>query len=150
MPSLADAQSVRDLGAVQPVSGTVGISGIIASVPSATSNSAGTLVSKIQSTASTNAVNIKTGSSRLYGVVLANKAATTLYVRLYNKATAPVAGTDSPAMVIPVLAGSTLREYFSVPISFSLGLGIAITGLAADLDATITAADDVIGSVLYI
>jgi hypothetical protein len=65
-------------------------------------------------------------------------------VKLYNKATAPTVGTDVPEMVIRVLAGSNIELTPGLQgYRFPLGLGIAITGLAADTDTTAVAAGQV-------
>ena len=78
-----------------------------------------------------------------------NTGATAAFVKLYNKATAPTVGTDVPEMIIPVPAAvsgvpgaAELRPGF-IAYRFALGLGIAITGGAADTDTTAVAAGQV-------
>lgn len=103
----------------------------------------------VNSAASTNGVLILTGTSGLQGVYATNTGAAAAYVKLYNKATAPTVGTDVPSMIIPVPAAvSGVPGVASVATPFqgyrfALGLGIAITGGAADADTTAVLAGQV-------
>lgn len=103
----------------------------------------------LNSAASTNAALILTGTSGLQAFYATNTGATPVYVKLYNKATAPVVGTDVPAMILVVPAAvSGVPGVCTLPIGFSgfrfaLGLGIGITGGAADADTTAVAAGQV-------
>ncbi len=103
----------------------------------------------VNSIASTNSALIITGTSGLQAFWATNTGATAAYVKLYNKATAPIVGTDVPEMIIPVpAAASGVPGIASVSIGFSgfrfaLGLGIAITGGVADSDTTAVAAGQV-------
>jgi hypothetical protein len=104
----------------------------------------------LNSAASTNAALILTGTSGLQAFHATNTGATPAFVKLYNKATAPVVATDVPAMIIPVPAAAGGVPGVSPPLTpafigfrFPLGLGIAITGGAADNDATAVAAGQV-------
>ena len=93
-------------------------------------------------------VNVKSSAANVYGWVLTNNAAAARFVKLYNKATAPTVGTDTPYMTIQVPAGQTISAMFSVPISFSLGVGIGATVNVADADATAPSANDVVANLL--
>jgi hypothetical protein len=103
----------------------------------------------VNSLATTNAALILTGTSGLQAFYATNTGAAAAYVKLYNKATAPTVGTDVPEMIIPVPAAAAgvpgaveLTPGFNA-YRFALGLGIAITGGAADADTTIVAAGQV-------
>jgi hypothetical protein len=114
-------------------------------------NNTGTAsVFKFTAAASTNAALVGTSLRRLIGWTLTNTTATVKYFRFYNKATAPTVGTDSPYFVIPIPANSTVTERTEGGIFISLGLGISCTGAIADLDATATAGNDVIGAIFYV
>lgn len=94
--------------------------------------------------ASTNGALIKAGSTRIVGGILNNVSAALKYVKLYNKATAPTVGTDTPYLTIPLGPGQAL--WVPMPpqmLIFPTGLGIAITGAAAAADTTAVAAGDV-------
>ena len=103
----------------------------------------------LNSLATTNGALILTGTSGLHAFYASNIGATTAYVKLYNKATAPTVGTDVPAMVIPVPSNATDGlGTATLPIGtngfrFALGLGIAVTGGVADSDTTAVAAGQV-------
>jgi hypothetical protein len=103
----------------------------------------------LNSAASTNGALILTGTSGLHAFYATNTGATAAYVKLYNKATAPTVGTDVPAMILPIAAavagvpGVALLPIGYQGFRFALGLGIAITGGAADADTTAVAAGQV-------
>jgi len=103
----------------------------------------------INSAASTNGQLVLTGSSGLQAFFASNTGATAAYVKLYNKATAPTVGTDVPAMIVtvPAAVAGVPGEKQIIPgfsgYRFALGLGLAITGAAADADTTAVAAGQV-------
>jgi hypothetical protein len=103
----------------------------------------------INSAASTNGQLVLTGTSGLQALYATNEGAAAAFVKLYNKATAPVVGTDVPAMVIPVPAavGGVPGVAQIIPgfngYRFALGLGLAITAGAADTDTAAVAAGQV-------
>ena len=133
------------VSATQPVSGTV-----TATVTAGTVNPVVPATPYfVNSAASTNGALILTGTSGLQAFYATNTGAAVAYVKLYNKATAPTVGTDVPEMIIPVpAAASGVPGVATLPIGFSgfrfaLGLGIAITGAAADNDTTAVTAGQV-------
>ncbi|RWI06793.1 MAG: hypothetical protein EOQ89_03425 [Mesorhizobium sp.] len=118
-----------------------------------TSPVSGTLTHKLIAAATTNATLVKTAASKLIGGYLFNSSAAVKYFKLFNKATAPVPGTDTPVLTfaIPAGGGLPLASILSdTGHSFTLGLGYSITGLPADLDNTAVAAGDVIVNLLYV
>jgi hypothetical protein len=131
--------------ATQPVSGTV-----TATVTAGTVNPVVPATPYIlNSAASTNEALILTGTSGLQAFYATNTGATVAFVKLYNKATAPTVGTDVPEMIIPVPAavsgvpGKAELSAGFIAYRFALGLGIAVTGGAADNDTTAVAAGQV-------
>lgn len=84
---------------------------------------------------------------QLYYIAARNTSASAdVYLKLYNKATAPVAGTDTPVMtiVIPFSGGVFVPITIGVAL-FPLGIGFALTGGAADNDVTVIAAGQITG-----
>jgi hypothetical protein len=90
---------------------------------------------------STNATLVHTGNSLLKTAIVVNTTTTVYYLKLYNKATAPICGTDIPKwnVPIPVGANSTIGG-FVLPLAdglqFPLGFGFCLTGALADNDTT--------------
>jgi hypothetical protein len=90
---------------------------------------------------------VKNAPGFLTGFMLINQAAAWRYVKFYDKATAPVVGTDVPKMTIPLPPASGIPLSPSDGIYFSLGIGIAATTAIADADVGAPAANDVVASV---
>lgn len=100
----------------------------------------------LQSVSGTNANLVKSGSGVLYNVAATNMVALgARYVKLYDKATVPVPGTDVPIMVIPLppAGGHVLENYGTVGLRFQNGIGVAITAGLLGLDVTAISAGDV-------
>ena len=94
------------------------------------------------SAASTNSTNVKGSAGTLFGLVATNNGAAAMFVKLYNKATAPTVGTDTPILVLSIPAnGVPLSLNFgTLGHRFSTGIGFAMTNLIADSDTTAIAA----------
>jgi hypothetical protein len=114
----------------------------------ANATNAGT-IAKILSAASTNATLVKATAGRVYGWSLSNTTAAYKFVKLFNKATAPVPGTDVPVFTIGIPANSSVSISHPAGMAFATGIGYSITNLAADADTTVVAASDVLGSIVY-
>lgn len=104
---------------------------------------------KVIAAASTNATSTKATAGRVVAYDFHNNAAAARYVKFYNKATAPVVGTDVPTKVVALPAGGS--KTISIPggIAFATGIAYAIVTGAADADATAVAANDVVGGFEY-
>lgn len=93
---------------------------------------------------SANSVNntlIKAIPTTLVSAAFSNNAVTAAFIKFFDKATLPVAGTDTPVFTLNVPAGS--QAIITIPLAFSVGLGIAITNLVGDLDNTAVAAGQI-------
>jgi hypothetical protein len=103
------------------------------------------------SAATTNATSVSANPCDLYHISATNTTASLKYLKLYNKKTAPVVGTDIPVMTIALQPSNVLTQIpIDLGLYFNLGLAAAITGAAADADATVVAAGDVVGlNILY-
>ncbi len=97
----------------------------------------------VDSLGSTNEILISAGVHRVYSADIVNTTGATKYVRLYDKVTAPIPGTDISKRVIAVPATSSVHLEWAAGDNYASGLGIAITGAAAYNDATAVAAHDV-------
>jgi len=94
--------------------------------------------------------NIKASAGQVGGWYLYNNAATTVYVKLYNKASAPILASDTPKMTIPVPSGGAANVEISSGIEFDTGIGWACTTGVADNDTGSPAANDMVANLLYI
>jgi hypothetical protein len=103
---------------------------------------------KVNSAASTNSTLLQAGASTALRVALTNNTAATKYLKLYDKATAPVVGTDVPLCTLGIPPNAALNVQ-DLRLCGALGLGYGITGAAADNDTTVTAVNDVTGLIQY-
>ena len=111
------------------------------------------LTSRIPSSAATtNATVAKASIGEVHSITAMNTTASPKFLKLYNKATAPTVGTDTPVMTL-ALPVSNAPYVLPLPHGghyFSLGISYALTGAAADADATALALGDVVGlNILY-
>lgn len=117
----------------------------------AATTSTGLLFAKVLAAASTNATSVKASAAALYGWHLVNNATTTRYVRIFNLAVAPTMGTSSPVFVLPLPpSGGAVLTPGLLSLPLATGFSYAITAAAADLDTTVCAANDVVGTFFYI
>jgi len=103
----------------------------------------------ITSAATNNSTNVKAGRGAVYGWSISNTTAAIKYVKLYNKATAPTCGTDTPVIRIGVPATSTVSYVNPIGINMPTGLGYCIVTGAADTDNTAVAANDIFLNLSY-
>lgn len=99
----------------------------------------------LNAAATTNATSVKTSAASLYSLFATNTGAAVRYLKLYNKASAPTVGTDTPVLTIPIPAGGFVNPPLgAMGIRFATGLAFAITTGAADSDtAAVSAANEV-------
>jgi hypothetical protein len=102
----------------------------------------------IISAATTNLKFLKKGRGSFYGISLSNSAATPAFIRVFDKASAPV-DADTPIATFCIQAESQSNFFLPIPIKIELGLGLNITGAAVIGDATAVAVDQVVGSMFY-
>lgn len=101
-------------------------------------------------TADTNLAVVKASAGRVHGYAIANTSASVKFVKLYNKASAPVVASDVPLRTIMIPAGGIAAYHVGHGLAgFSAGIAIAATGAAADTDATALAAGDLLISIDY-
>lgn len=99
----------------------------------------------VSSAASTNATSGKATTGWLFGVVAYNTNAAVRYLKIYNKASAPTVGTDTPVMTIPLPPTSYVQIPYDAPFYFSLGIAYALTTGSADNDTGAVGAADIVG-----
>lgn len=105
----------------------------------------------VNSAATTNATSVRASAARLMMVVASNVNAAARYLKLYDKASAPVVGTDVPLLTIPIPAtGQVSVELGAMGLNFANGLALAITAGAADTDVAAVAAAEVKVAGMYL
>lgn len=93
--------------------------------------------------ASTNATVAKASAGDLFTAVGYNAAATLRYLKIYNKATAPTVGTDTPVLTLAL--PPTAAFAFDFPSQyFSTGIAYALTTGVADSDTGALTAGDIL------
>jgi hypothetical protein len=94
------------------------------------------------SAASTNATSLKVSAGQIYGFSISNANTSARYFKIYNKASAPTVGTDTPIMTVQVPGNGTVIRAFPVGLALGTGIAWAATGGIADGDTTAIGAND--------
>lgn len=95
--------------------------------------------------ATTNATNVKGSAGRVYKIQLQNTIGVARYLRLFDKATAPVPGTDTPVKTIPIPVSTVYNlDFGDIGYYFANGIGFAITQGVADNDTLACGANDIL------
>lgn len=131
-----------------PVAGTAMPSVGVQSAPSSTSNGTSTFHHLI-SAATTNATSVKASAGSVTSIQASNNGATVAYLKIYNKASAPTVGTDTPikTYLIPINGTLTVETFHYKRMS--TGIAYAITGGMAVADTTAVGAAQVSVSIDY-
>lgn len=113
-----------------------------------TSSNAGGIASTyrlLSAAASTNATSVKTSAGRIYQLVGYNVSTGVRYLKLYNKASAPTVGTDTPFKTIAIPPGQAfVIDNGDLGYYCSAGIAFAWTQAVTDADTTALAAGDIV------
>lgn len=91
---------------------------------------------------SVNSTLVRAGVGAIATINGVNAAAAVRYLKLYDKATAPTIGTDTPIATFHLLASVPFSFSFPKGLAVALGIGYGFTTAAADNStAAVTAAD---------
>lgn len=102
------------------------------------------------SAATTNATSVKTSVGVISEITLSNNSANLRYFKLYNKASAPTVGTDTPIRTIMIPANTTIQLNFpGAGLRLATGIAFAVTGGVALADTTAIAANEIIVGMSY-
>lgn len=119
--------------------------------PLASASANGQTSSRVDSAASTNATSLKASAGTIVNIDVFNVAAYDVFLKFYNKASAPTVGTDTPIWTIPIKSGTGYSRSFPLGgKACATGVAYAITKLQADSDTTVVAAHDLTGSIDWI
>lgn len=107
-------------------------------------------VSAANSANSTNATSAKGSAGRLHGYAVYNSNASPRYLKIYNKASAPTVGTDTPFWRVLIPAGGGANVSFPSPgITLGTGIAWALTTGAADSDTGAVASNEIQVNITY-
>lgn len=103
---------------------------------------------KLISAATTNATSVKASAGTVGYITASNTNAAARYLKLYNKASAPTVGTDTPVHTF-LIPGNTAGAGTNIPlppqgINFTTGIAFATTTGAPDSDTGAVALNEVI------
>jgi cephalosporin hydroxylase len=103
---------------------------------------------KLISAASTNATSVKGSAGKIGYLTASNINAAARYLKIYNKASAPTVGTDTPVHTF-LIPGGTTGAGTNIPlpsegIALGTGIAFALTTGAADADTGAVASAEVI------
>lgn len=110
------------------------------------------LAQYIFSLATTNATLVKNTTGSIGAIHLYSTLTTTVvaYLKLYNKATAPIPGTDVPIAVYKIGNAQSLSIEFPKGLRFTQGIGFAITRGASPVDTAAIGLGEITGQIVYI
>jgi hypothetical protein len=114
----------------------------VLSTQTQTQTTGGSTPSHTISAASTNSTNIKASAGQIYDGAISNTNAAARFLKLYDKATAPTVGTDTPKRTIQIPANSTVILSWPNGLSFANGIGFGTTTGIADADTGAIGAND--------
>lgn len=104
------------------------------------------------SAASTNATSLKASAGQIYAIAAMNLNASPRYLKLYNKASAPTVGTDTPLQVY-MIPGNTAGTGFTISFPagqvWTTGIAFALTTGIATSDTGAVAANEIVVNINY-
>lgn len=129
-----------------------GVMGMVGTTAQA-SPSGGYTPGKLISAASTNATVIKASAGTLGTIMVGSINAAARYLKIYDKASAPTVGTDTPVAVY-IIPGNTAGAGSNIPLppqglAFTSGISLALTTGITDADTGAVAASEIVVSYGY-
>jgi hypothetical protein len=107
---------------------------------------------KLVSAGSTNATSLKASAGQIYSIDCFNINAAVRYLKLYNKASAPTVGTDTPVHVYAIPGATTgggFTKSIPVGMEFTTGIAFALTTGITDADTGAVAASEILVNIDY-
>jgi hypothetical protein len=124
---------------------------IIGAVELVASTSGGSTMHSTLCANSNNATNIKNSTGKIFGITVSNIGATPVYLKLYNKASAPAPATDNALIVKRIMIpGNTTGAGNNIPVpsvglDFSTGISYAVvTGISDTNNGSVNASEVII------
>jgi hypothetical protein len=114
--------------------------------------SGGCTIKSVLIASGTNATNVKASAGQLYKIEILNNSANIAYLKVYNTAGTPTAGSGTPVIRLMVpgsASGSGIVSEYVNGLAFSTGIGFTFTGGIPDADTTSVAASAYILNLYY-
>lgn len=99
----------------------------------------------LSSAATTNGTSAKASAGNAFMMTGRNAAATLIYLKVYNKASAPTVGTDTPAQTFALSPQASFALDWANGRYFGTGIAYAFTTGSADADTGAVGAGDILG-----
>ena len=96
----------------------------------------------LNSAASTNLTSVRVGPATVFSISASNINAAARFLKIYDKASAPVPASDRPVLTLAIPATGFIHLPLFMGMRFTNGIALAITTVAADTDTTATAANE--------
>lgn len=143
--SIPEVEIKNDISNPIPISGTVNTNNVISSTVGFSS------VKYVYSAATNNATLVKNSSTVIDSICLYTTVTNTTiaYLKLYNKATIPIVGTDVPFAVFKINVNQGAVVNFPKGLLLNQGFGFAITRGASPIDNTAIGLGEITGSIIY-
>lgn len=90
------------------------------------------------------ATNVKASAGRVYAIQGANVRTSAVYLKLYNSASAPTAGSGTPVKTLYLPASSAFAFDWPLGLTFSSGIGFTLVTGSADNNSTSVTAGDIL------
>lgn len=107
---------------------------------------------KLVSAATTNATVVKASAGQLYEIFVSSVNAAVRYLKLYDKATSPTIGTDTPIWTLAIpgnTAGAGFAKTIPNGLTFTAGISFGLTTEATDAGTTAVAANEIVVNLGY-
>jgi hypothetical protein len=153
LPSIpAGTNNIGDVDVVSMPAASVSTDSI-ASAPLAETSTAGATPFKLISAATTNATSVKGSVGKVFYIAAFNLNASPRYLKIYDKASAPTVGTDTPKHVFLIpgnTAGAGFTLNLGMPAKFASGIAFALTTGITDADTGAVAANEIVVNLGYV
>lgn len=110
----------------------------------------GLTMHSITCASSANATNVKASAGKLHTIIATNNASSARFLKFYNSASAPTAGSGTPVLRIMLPAGGGISFASPTGLSFSSGIGYTLVTGAGDSNSSAVTADDVYLNLGYV
>lgn len=110
----------------------------------------GCAISRTISAATTNATSVKASAGVVQAIYVNNANAAVRYLKLYNKASAPTVGTDTPVATFAIPASGAINPQFFGGLNFDTGIAFALTTGIADSDTAAVSANEHVVHISYV